>query len=81
MIRAGEKVAHVVKGERDRDGLDDEQRTAQYLSANCVIFTYYTGDINKIVDDHFSKALNQSSDRGKKFFKYLLKHKRKKNEY
>jgi len=63
LIRAGDKVAHVVKGERDRDGVDDEQRTAQYLSANCVIFTYYTGDINKIVDDHFSKALNQSSDR------------------
>ena len=54
----------VVKGERDRDVSEDEQqRSAQYLSANCVIFTYCTGDITKMVDDHFARALSQSSDR------------------
>lgn len=53
-----------VKGEKDKEGLEEEdQKNAQYLSANCVIFTYYSGDISKVVDDHFSKALSQSNDR------------------
>jgi len=69
LIRAGDKthaahVSQVVKGERDRDMSEDEQqRSAQYLSANCVIFTYCSGDITKMVDDHFTRALSQSSDR------------------
>ena len=55
-----------VKGEKDKEGLEEEdQKNAQYLSANCVIFTYYSGDISKVVDDHFSKALSQSNDRGR----------------
>ena len=54
-----------VKGEKDKEGMEEEdQKNAQYLSANCVIFTYYTGDISKVVDDHFTKALSQSNDRG-----------------
>ena len=73
LLRVGDKLAaahvsshvsQVVKGERDGDGSEEEQRSAQYLSANCVIFTYYTGDISKLVDEHFTKALSQSSDRG-----------------
>ena len=52
----------IVKGERDKD--EEETRRAQYLSANCVIFTYMAGDISKLVDDHFTKALGQNSDRG-----------------
>ena len=44
-----------VKGERDKE-------EAQYLSANCVIFTYLPGEVSKLVDDHFSKALSQSND-------------------
>ncbi|XP_023344749.1 protein vestigial [Eurytemora carolleeae] len=55
-------VLDKVKGEKDKD-LEDGQRNAQYLSANCVIFTYYSGDITKAVDDHFSKALSQPTDR------------------
>ena len=54
-----------VKGEKDKEGMvEEDQKSAQYLSANCVIFTYYSGDISKVVDDHFSKALSQSNDRG-----------------
>ncbi|CAN7988963.1 unnamed protein product, partial [Ixodes hexagonus] len=34
---------------------------AQYLSANCVVFTYYSGDISSVVDEHFSRALSQPS--------------------
>ena len=70
LLRVGDKLAaahvsQIVKGERDGDvGDDEQQRSAQHLSANCVIFTYYTGDISKLVDEHFTKALSQSSDRG-----------------
>ncbi|GAB6030823.1 hypothetical protein CHUAL_007664 [Chamberlinius hualienensis] len=31
---------------------------AQYISANCVLFTYYSGDISTVVDEHFSRALS-----------------------
>lgn len=51
-----------VKGEKDGD-YGEQQRSAQYLSANCVIFTYYSGEISKVVDDHFSKALSQTEQR------------------
>ena len=42
-----------MKGERDKE--EEETRRAQYLSANCVIFTYLPGDVTKLVDDHFSR--------------------------
>ena len=65
LIRAGDKGVSI-KGEREagEQGEAGEQRSAQYLSANCVIFTYVAGDISKLVDDHFTKALGQNSDRG-----------------
>ncbi|XP_028296494.1 transcription cofactor vestigial-like protein 2a [Gouania willdenowi] len=31
---------------------------AQYLSARCVLFTYFQGDISREVDEHFSRALS-----------------------
>ncbi|XP_044742999.1 protein vestigial [Chrysoperla carnea] len=34
---------------------------AQYVSANCVVFTHYTGDAATVVDQHFSRALDKSS--------------------
>ncbi|CAL1586590.1 unnamed protein product [Knipowitschia caucasica] len=34
---------------------------AEYLSARCVLFTYFQGDISAVVDEHFSRALSQSS--------------------
>ena len=65
LVRAGDKAGAgqlaVVKGEAEQGA---EQRSAQYMSANCVIFTYYSGDISKMVDEHFTKALSQASDRG-----------------
>jgi hypothetical protein len=38
--------------DKDCDAVQDKdcdavQRSAQYVSANCVIFTYYSGDISK----------------------------------
>ncbi|XP_059198901.1 transcription cofactor vestigial-like protein 3 [Centropristis striata] len=34
---------------------------AEYLSSRCVLFTYFQGDIGDVVDQHFSRALSQSS--------------------
>ncbi|XP_078502995.1 transcription cofactor vestigial-like protein 2 isoform X1 [Lissotriton helveticus] len=34
---------------------------AEYLSSRCVLFTYFQGDISSVVDEHFSRALSQSS--------------------
>ncbi|KAG8191175.1 hypothetical protein JTE90_011859 [Oedothorax gibbosus] len=40
--------------------LDKGTGEAQYLSANCVLFTYYSGDIASVVDEHFARALAQA---------------------
>lgn len=37
-----------------------EASRAQYLSATCVVFTNYSGDVAAIVDEHFTRALNFS---------------------
>lgn len=34
---------------------------AEYLNSRCVLFTYFQGDISDVVDEHFSRALSQSS--------------------
>lgn len=39
----------------------EQPKDTQYLSANCVLMTYYTGDISSNVDEHFSRALSQPS--------------------
>lgn len=37
-------------------------KDTQYLTANCVLFTYFTGDTSSVVDEHFSRALSQASN-------------------
>lgn len=37
---------------------------AQYVSANCVVFTHYSGDVAAVVDDHFARALAQDKHKG-----------------
>eukprot|EP00062_Callorhinchus_milii_P027745 gi/632991423/ref/XP_007884618.1/ PREDICTED: transcription cofactor vestigial-like protein 3 [Callorhinchus milii] len=34
---------------------------AEYISSRCVLLTYFQGDIGAVVDEHFSRALSQSS--------------------
>lgn len=34
---------------------------AEYLSSRCILFTYFQGEISDVVDEHFSRALSQSS--------------------
>ncbi|XP_076373798.1 transcription cofactor vestigial-like protein 2 isoform X1 [Tachypleus tridentatus] len=54
-------------------GKEDDKNTASnphgaadahYISANCVVFTYFTGDTSDVVDEHFSRALSQPSSYG-----------------
>lgn len=40
---------------------DSQPAETEYLSARCVLFTYFRGDIGDVVDEHFSRALSQPS--------------------
>lgn len=50
--------------------LSDSAADAHYISASCVVFTYFSGDSSSVVDQHFSRALSQqtynSSDKSSK---------------
>ncbi|XP_041951337.1 transcription cofactor vestigial-like protein 2a isoform X2 [Alosa alosa] len=39
----------------------DHPPEAEYINSRCVLFTYFQGDISSVVDEHFSRALSQSS--------------------
>lgn len=39
----------------------DQPAEMEYLNSRCVLFTYFQGDIGSVVDEHFSRALNQAS--------------------
>jgi len=39
----------------------DQPAEMEYLNSRCVLFTYFQGDIGSVVDEHFSRALSQSS--------------------
>lgn len=45
---------------------------AQYVSANCVVFTHYSGDVAAVVDEHFTRALALDKPKGKRTVHYLL---------
>ncbi|XP_030643159.1 transcription cofactor vestigial-like protein 3 [Chanos chanos] len=42
-------------------GKEVQPAEAEYLSSRCVLFTYFQGDIEDVVDEHFSRALSQPS--------------------
>lgn len=48
-------------GVDDDDSQDAGSSRAQYVSANCVVFTHYQGDASTVVDEHFSRALDKTS--------------------
>lgn len=58
-----------VKGERGKEGEEEGvwgegeegHRAAHYMSANCVIFTYYTGEVSKALDTHFTASLSPAA--------------------
>ncbi|XP_071115012.1 transcription cofactor vestigial-like protein 2 [Haliotis cracherodii] len=43
---------------------DLQPKETHYLNANCVLLTYFTGDTSTVVDEHFTRALNQPSSFG-----------------
>lgn len=45
----------------DEESQDGNSSRAQYVSANCVVFTHYQGDTAAVVDEHFSRALDKTS--------------------
>ncbi|KAJ8920833.1 hypothetical protein NQ315_015625 [Exocentrus adspersus] len=49
------------QGVDDDDSQDAGSSRAQYVSANCVVFTHYQGDAASVVDEHFSRALDKTS--------------------
>ncbi|XP_066991778.1 protein vestigial isoform X2 [Anabrus simplex] len=46
----------------DGPGTGSTSSRAQYVSANCVVFTHYSGDVAAVVDEHFSRALSYAAD-------------------
>ncbi|CAG9831879.1 unnamed protein product [Diabrotica balteata] len=48
-------------GVDDDDSQEAGSSRAQYVSANCVVFTHYQGDAASVVDEHFSRALDKTS--------------------
>lgn len=51
--------------EDDDDSQDAGSSRAQYVSANCVVFTHYQGDAASVVDEHFNRALDKTSSHTK----------------
>jgi hypothetical protein len=45
---------------------DHPSGRAQYVSATCVVFTHYSGDVATVVDEHFTRALNFSEKNNSK---------------
>ena len=36
----------------------------QYLTANCVVYSFYNGDLTSAIQDHFDRALKRSNSGG-----------------
>ncbi|CAG5133246.1 unnamed protein product [Candidula unifasciata] len=53
----------LVKADSERDS---EPKGAQYITANCVLLTYFNGDTASVVDDHFTRALSADALRESK---------------
>lgn len=48
------------KVEVDNSSGEQAQSTV-YLSSNCVVYSYFSGDASAVVDEHFNRALSQPS--------------------
>ncbi|CAH1226289.1 VGLL2 [Branchiostoma lanceolatum] len=52
------------KDSETNSGGGDKPPEAEYINSKCVLFTYFSGDCNSVVDEHFSRALSQPSSFG-----------------
>lgn len=50
------RVPAIARSETETEG--EEEGNAQYLTANCLLLTYFNGDAANLVDAHFDRALN-----------------------
>ncbi len=41
---------------------EEEEGSAEYLTANCLLLTYFNGEASRLVDEHFDRALNSPAD-------------------
>ncbi|XP_064628549.1 transcription cofactor vestigial-like protein 2 isoform X2 [Lineus longissimus] len=51
----------VPKREDPEEEKETQPKDTQYLTASCVLHTYFSGDISSVVDDHFTRALSQNN--------------------
>ncbi|XP_061710573.1 protein vestigial isoform X3 [Cydia pomonella] len=64
-LRAKEELSAPGRASADGGGSSESEgecaahgrARAQYVSANCVVFTHYSGDVAAVVDEHFARAL------------------------
>ncbi|XP_017773185.1 PREDICTED: protein vestigial [Nicrophorus vespilloides] len=71
----GSTPSSPLRPHKEEDGQDDSSEEgaaatpggsrAQYVSANCVVFTHYQGDAATVVDEHFSRALDKTNAHNK----------------
>uniref|UniRef100_A0A8D0H1U3 Vestigial like family member 3 n=1 Tax=Sphenodon punctatus TaxID=8508 RepID=A0A8D0H1U3_SPHPU len=54
-------LTHTHTHTKQEDDEKDQPAEMEYLNSRCVLFTYFQGDIGSVVDEHFSRALNQAS--------------------
>ncbi|KAH9640955.1 hypothetical protein HF086_003045 [Spodoptera exigua] len=52
------------ESEGECGGAGAARARAQYVSANCVVFTHYSGDVAAVVDEHFARALSLDKPKG-----------------
>lgn len=60
------------ESEGECSGAGAARARAQYVSANCVVFTHYSGDVAAVVDEHFARALSLDKPKGKSAVYTLL---------
>lgn len=58
------RFAGVGTANTTEDSDDGENRAAQYVNANCVVFTHYRGDAASEVEEHFQRALAHDKLKG-----------------
>ncbi len=56
------REAIIDEDEEDDAGSTGSNGRPQYMSANCVVFTHYTGDVQAVVEEHFTRALSYARD-------------------
>ncbi|CAB3250975.1 unnamed protein product [Arctia plantaginis] len=56
--RASADAGGSSESEGECAGSSAARARAQYVSANCVVFTHYSGDVAAVVDEHFARALS-----------------------